>query len=189
MKALHIIDSVDRAFVWFWHQVLRLLCGATGKSNFFLAQATLMASFLLFCAANLIQLVASHGRLAALIYVFLPAIISRVFYVPQSLLYGRFERDVFGGGDSPPFPMAAAEWLKYRNFRLLWMAMTVVIFASTNSLILGLVGGSSSLLLAASYYFATDFRPPKKSWARRAIDKLKSLRLRRPNLAPRPLGA
>lgn len=172
-----MLAVIDGALARFWGAVLRLLCGITGKSNFFFARIAIATSIALRVCAYIVPSMPTQESpdlfdgisLLFAVFCFWPwclGVISRLEKAAES-----------SANTSPLHP--TEYWFLFVG-RVIFFALGLLPPFSLYGL-----GGVS---MAGAAYFATDFRPKRKSAIRRAAEWLKSHapRITLPQPAPQP---
>jgi hypothetical protein len=164
LKLLITLDDVLRLF---WSQVLSLLCGATGKSNFFFARlfVSLGAGFYGFMMAVVTVWDFSQASIAfgCLDLVILYNVVRGLRWVWK--VAKRLEKGLEGGNLA--LNLSSGDWHCIFGFRIIGMLLFTV------TIVVGeFVGATLLVLIASSLYFLVDFRPGTKSKLRKAAEAL-----------------
>lgn len=188
---MKLLDIIDNTFVWLLHKPLQLLCGLTGRSNFFWARSVLLIGCALLTTPCFNLALRTRSPFIAGMCVPVVAM-SFLFYLFFASLYSEIEQRMGAQGDTyAQVPLTERQWSTLSALRCMILLPAVLAILMPGSLIgkIGTVLGI--LLLDISLYFATDFHPPRRSWLRRTVDKLKALvrRLSQPAITPSPAGA
>lgn len=171
-----MIEKVDRYLASMWSKPLKLLCKATGKNNFFFARLLVWAMVTLSLPFTLLLILQEHAR-------FYP--LSGLAFFLGWLAGGHttalrlLEQDIERGSTairktSLTNPEASRTRLISLMNALFWVSFAPTVYG------LYCFGGAI-LMDHIARYWAIDIQPPRKSWARRALDWIKA---HRPQFAP-----
>lgn len=180
------ISRIDRLFSRMWHFPLSILCGFSGKGNFFWAK---LASFVAGIGLLLIPIVNIYTSGVTGASVFFGVLFVLMFALPvflMSLRIHRFETSFDFSSDALP---ASKQFNWFDRFIFGFIAIvfcpSLVVSAATTSKLFGW----SFILIAATLYWEVDYQPPKKSWVKAGIEKLAKLikRIHFPVPTPTPI--
>jgi hypothetical protein len=159
---MHFFYQIDTLLARFFGNIVDRLCTATGKTNYFWAKAALLAGLVVSTGPF------SMGRVPLNLAIF------GLFFVlrPWRLIKRLEQRGE--PGDAIPLEIRRLELTRWMD------ALMGVVFYALGDHYFGL----ALVLVAMGQYFAARYNPGGKSWARRAVEWMKSIKL--PSLAPNP---
>ncbi len=182
------LQRIDAGVAWPLHGLLKFLCGATGKSNFFFARVVLGLSVVVMMARASAILLANPSLSGRFNFFWSTALIFVITLGYNACIF-TLEQVVLRQPDSSPYPMTLPVWRILQRWRCLLVVITTVeLFMGPRTFDDHLLAAWFGLL-AVICYFAADVQSPRRSWAKQALDRIRSLQLSKPILAPSPLGA
>jgi hypothetical protein len=180
-----VLRAIDGFFAWLLHWPLKVLCGLTGKSNFYFARIVCCWGLALFLAASIMEAVYDLKML------WLTVIYAVLFPYAVQVMLAELKDAESSSCDSALHPVYA----KFINLRMvdIFLALAITVLQhGHHALLKSPAWIFGYLVIAVSHYFATDFQPPRKSWVKQGLEKAgswaKSLRPT-PVIIPQPQGA
>lgn len=152
---MQVLDTLDTPFVWFWHQVLRVLYTVTGRSNYFFARLTLVAGFILYQILLAVGFLSRPDFWTFLGTLILSSILTFV-YAGVFWLYGQSEHELIHHHHHVFSPVNQQIWMAVGGFRIWVMVEVITKTVSFGSPIAAVIDLGPWLFLAASLYFVTD---------------------------------
>lgn len=175
-----MLTSIDRVLAGFWSHILTPLSKFTGKDNFWLARHFIWTGYLLWASVGLLRGIAS----AEFIMLPLELMVDAYWYflLKRHVLVTIEQLQVFQASPDT-FSFGLARKIVALAIMRVTFFLIVLMFIALTFNIIHLIIFFGHLMMIGGMYFATDFRPGGKSWAKRFVEKLASTRAK-PALNP-----
>ncbi len=181
-----IIDDFDKIFIKLWHQPLKIMCGISGRDNFFFAKVFGMLG-IVFTVSNFVD----SPLLITMVTILWLAILSSLYKLIKNVKASLHSTSL---DTSIPLPEYDRELrVCFAGLSFCMLPVTFIQFFIFHNTLMhsGILIAIGTFLMGAAWYFATDIHPRKKSWITVGIKKLwhaaRKIHIPNPFPQPRPI--